>query len=450
MAQTESPQRLEPEKTVERTLGAGSSDSFVLDLHLGDLVSLKLTGKGQDVILSVFGPEGDLSRAFSSEIVGGDTIRFMATQAGTWRLRAAARSKDSPVTYSISGLKIASAPNMASPSDPNESARIKGLKTGVDIARFWKEIGPEGSPLIESIKDDPKNRLVTFLWRGGEETSGVVLSSPCLPGDDPESCLLRRLPGTDLWHKSVRIDSRMRTFYTLAPNPPAFTKQTFEDPLVQNVLGALRQRDPLNPKAIFEAPLDPDVLVHRGASVLELPDAPAQPWINKRSDVPQGKLEESRIESALLKNNRKLTVYTPPEYSKDAKPYGLVLVFDGDTYLRTVPTPVILDNLIAARRIPPVVAVLIGNVARGTELPCNPVFADFLNSELVPWLRRNYHVTPDPGPRLLELAGNAGRRADTPDGPSPITRKACFVGHASDGCTRSSWSELPTLPPRDT
>jgi hypothetical protein len=54
VAQTHSPQRLEPEKTVERTLSPGSSDSYALDLHLGDLVSLKVAGKGQDVILSVF------------------------------------------------------------------------------------------------------------------------------------------------------------------------------------------------------------------------------------------------------------------------------------------------------------------------------------------------------------------------------------------------------------
>ena len=73
------------------------------------------------------------------------------------------------------------------------------------------------------------------------------------------------------------------------------------------------------------------------------------PGSKKRPDVPEGKkLDEAHIESALLKNNRKLTVYTPPGYSKDAKPYGLVLVFDGDTYLHTVPTPVILVNLIAA------------------------------------------------------------------------------------------------------
>ena len=40
-----------------------------------------------------------------------------------------------------------------------------------------------------------------------------------------------------------------------------------------------------------------------------------------------------------------------------------------------------------------------------TELPCNPVFADFLNSELVPWLRRNYNVTSDP--RWVTIGGSS-------------------------------------------
>lgn len=46
------------------------------------------------------------------------------------------------------------------------------------------------------------------------------------------------------------------------------------------------------------------------------------------------------------------------------------------------------------------VAVLIANPDQETrtrELPPNPKFADFLNDELVPWIRQNYNVTKDPG-----------------------------------------------------
>ena len=225
-AQIDSPQRLEPDKTVERTLSAGSSDSYTLDLHLRDLVSLKVTGKGQDVILSIFGPAGDLNRAFSSEVQNNGTIRFLASsRAGLWRLLVKARSKDSAAAYSISGVKITRA-STAPPHVPDESPRIKAVKTSADVAAFWKEIGPEGSPLIESIKDDTKNRLVTFLWRGGEDTSGVLVAYPPCISENPEACMLRRLRGTDLWYLSLRVDSRARTYLRCVLNPRSSPKET--------------------------------------------------------------------------------------------------------------------------------------------------------------------------------------------------------------------------------
>jgi enterochelin esterase-like enzyme len=45
------------------------------------------------------------------------------------------------------------------------------------------------------------------------------------------------------------------------------------------------------------------------------------------------------------------------------------------------------------------IAVLIDNPpgdTRSRELPCNPTVADFLNFELVPWVRRLFNVTNDP------------------------------------------------------
>jgi enterochelin esterase-like enzyme len=102
--------------------------------------------------------------------------------------------------------------------------------------------------------------------------------------------------------------------------------------------------------------------------------------------------------SALLKNTRPIFVYLPPGYSKNAQPYDLLVIFDGQDSIDIVPTPTTLDNLMSEKRIAPTVALIVGNVKgmRGTELPCNPTFAEFLNSELIPWLGRNYNVTRDP------------------------------------------------------
>src|SRR5262249_9630041 len=55
--------------------------------------------------------------------------------------------------------------------------------------------------------------------------------------------------------------------------------------------------------------------------------------------------------------------------------------------------PAILDNLIAAKKIPQLVALMIGSGPQGrvAELECSPAFTDFLASELIPWARRRYH-----------------------------------------------------------
>src|SRR6185312_8700295 len=59
----------------------------------------------------------------------------------------------------------------------------------------------------------------------------------------------------------------------------------------------------------------------------------------------------------------------------------------------------VLDNLLAAGRIPPLVAVFVANPsaeARVRELSCHPPFAEFLARELVPWVRGSYRITDDP------------------------------------------------------
>jgi enterochelin esterase family protein len=201
----------------------------------------------------------------------------------------------------------------------------------------------------------------------------------------------------------LKINRRVRTYYSLGPNIFSAPKSEVDYGLV----AAVSQRDPLNPKGWFERAQDPDVALHHGVSRLEMPEAPAQPWADKRKDVPEGQVEKHSFTSALLKNTRDVWVYTPPGYSKTTAPYGLLVVFDGDTYINVVPTPVTLDNLLSDKRIPPMVAVIIGNArgARATELPCNPQFADFLSTELIPWTRRLYNVTSDPG--LVIIGGSS-------------------------------------------
>jgi enterochelin esterase family protein len=95
--------------------------------------------------------------------------------------------------------------------------------------------------------------------------------------------------------------------------------------------------------------------------------------------------------------DRKVWIYTPPAYDAKHAPYDLVVLFDGETYSSEIPTPAILDELIAAKKIPPVVAVLVDNSQnRLGDLANHQKFADELALRLIPWVRSKWRVTNDP------------------------------------------------------
>ena len=118
-------------------------------------------------------------------------------------------------------------------------------------------------------------------------------------------------------------------------------------------------------------------------------------------------MTQASLKSLTLKENRPLTVYTPSDYEA-TKAFDLLIVLDGEEFdgggSSSVPTPTILDNLIAARKIQPTVAVFVKNVAhRVQDLAESPPFADFIGTELIPWVRRNYRINP--GARHVVAAG---------------------------------------------
>src|SRR6266436_741509 len=130
-AQPQSPIQLEPEKTFNRNLAAGGADLFALDLKTDQMVQLTLEGQGKDVILSIYRPDGRLSRAFSSERQKGDALQFLATQPGRWSLKIAAREGNSPAAYRISDLKI-NTPHATSLTEIDVSPRISRIRNQAD------------------------------------------------------------------------------------------------------------------------------------------------------------------------------------------------------------------------------------------------------------------------------------------------------------------------------
>ncbi len=343
-----------------------------------------------------------------------------------------------------------------------QSPRIRALRRELEagdrgaLAAFWREVEKKGAPLVEPIEDDERHVLVTFLWRGSEETRNVVVLGGLADEDDLEQ-RMERMAGSDLWYKTYRGDVGTRMTYQLAENDSLepVTKENWRSRSVG------WRSDPLNPRTFYfprdeEQPGDRD----KTAAVLELPDAPPQPH-HVRRRAPTGDIEVFHLRSAILENERRVWVYTPPGYTSESEAYGLLVLFDGLAYIDLVPTPVILENLLAESKIPPLVCVLIdslGHDVRSVELACYRPFVDYLTRELLPWVRYRYHVTSDPARTIVGGSSYGGLAASyaalsAPETFGNVLSQSGSYWWKPDGETEHEWlarqfAVAPKLPLR--
>ena len=276
-----------------------------------------------------------------------------------------------------------------------ESPRIRRLQRALRVkrksaeARFLRSLARSGTPIVEPVPGDPTRSWVTYVWRGAASTHAVGVSSPQTEFGkfDP----LSRLPGSQLWYRTVKVKNDCMGAYCLIPNLPS--------KLPDDLDGYLRllkrgKPDPLNPER-FVSPRDPEFPDHPvyGAtySALHLKAAPKHAEVTRHAGTPAGTVKLRHLRSRVLKNKRRVWVYTPPgPRGKDADAH-LMIFFDGFGYVHEISAPIILDNLAGKGRIPPTYALFVDALdmgTRGRELPCNPDFGAFLIKELLPWSRR--------------------------------------------------------------
>lgn len=356
-------------------LTAQTSREHVLHAQQGDYVQGRLAGPGMRLVL--LDRHGQRVRVLSKGRRDVEEFMFVVGAAGPYRLDV--RAPDAG-NYRLELLQQVPRTAQGQPAEVPESPRLRALQQKpVDLEQFWAEARRTGTPLVESAGVTPAlaahERLVTFLWRGAER--GVRLFGG--PSADHEA--LQQLPGTDVWYRSYRLPDSTRLAYRLAPDVPELDAPP---PIRRRAILATAQRDPLNPHSVAAQPLDQ----YDGDSLFELPAASPAPWNTPQAGVPRGTLETLRLTSPILGNTRDIHLYRPAGWNPDAEQRALLVVFDGEHYTREVPTPVILDNLIASQRIPPTAALFItnpSNETRSKELPPNLQFSRFLAEELMPW-----------------------------------------------------------------
>jgi enterochelin esterase family protein len=396
-------ERLEVGKPIEREIGPGETHVYEVVVPPDRIASGVVDQRGVDVEVRVVDPTGATIATVDSPNGAAGPEPWTTTDKkvrGNFRLEVRPLvAGATPGRYEVRIDEVITADEFV---ERRAALRYRSPR----MLKLWREHRAEGAaaidrfakemeghtPLVEPLAGDPHGDvLVTLAFRAQPGARYVELIGGPVTGANDGS--MQQFEGTNLFYITARAPRDARFTYMFregAPrDPSATTKQIM-------ALYAEAKPDPWNPRQTT------------AASLVELPGAPAQPWTKKIEGVPQGRVVERTLHSDILGEDRKLGVYLPPAFDAAAGPYPYVIVFDGEgTGLSTellLPTPTILDNLIAQGKIPPMLAVFVAAQAtRDRDLPMSAPFSDFLAKELAPWARREYRAAEDPA--KVTLAG---------------------------------------------
>lgn len=275
------------------------------------------------------------------------------------------------------------------------SKKIIDLEKGIydrnihAIDLFWEEVNKTGYPLIEKIENDNEHSLVTFLYKEEEETANIVLHGTGI-GFEYMKNRMEKIENTNIWYKTYKLRNDIEFVYWLSINDALDddSKKRHENFTIDslNLHKFIMKDDP-------EKPVGKDFV----SSYVKMPLVKPKRWINEQDMTHKGKLEKHIFKSEILENERRVWVYTPHNYDKDNDEYNLMVLNDGNSYVKWLGATTVLDNLIQEGIISPIVVVFISSSeTRFKELTFNRDFSKFITDEILPFVYKKYSVTKDP------------------------------------------------------
>lgn len=296
-------------------------------------------------------------------------------------------------------------------------------------AQLWQQV--TSTPLLEADPTQEGKYLVTFLWRGAAH-SVLLFVNRLTDEKNLADSYMQRLPGTDTWYLTYRMDGDWRASYCFLPAPAAA-----QAPWLQGSQVRLRQAldgglpDPHNPVTCTN---------RRGfvQSVVSLPLAPAWPlgeWPVFSDDAAAGGLDAGRLDASEDRDGtgelgagrgdadagrlnagrvdvvadldtlgRQIWVYTPALISR-SQSWPVLLVLDGEVWLKRHHLHLALVQLMQAGLIAPAYMVFIdsgGTEQRWQELgDSESDFGGYLSGQLLNWLKTHYAISPKPADRVV-------------------------------------------------
>lgn len=266
---------------------------------------------------------------------------------------------------------------------PRVTRLARDVAAGVPgaLEGFWAEVTAGGTPLVEPGAD-AEHRTVTFVVRGapGDDHDVLLQANRLTDPARPRATVLLRVPGTDVLTLSLQMRADWRASYQLTRHAPGSLPEV--GPVTPADLRRNRARGAVDPHARRQFPARKAMAA---SSVVELPDAPPQPWRDPRPGVPAGRLETHRLADA-GGSTRTVGLYLPP----GPAPERLLVLLDGDVWRTELPIAATLDNLVHERRIDATAVLLVeagDEEQRWADYAASPRFLSFLVERALPWSR---------------------------------------------------------------
>lgn len=255
------------------------------------------------------------------------------------------------------------------------------MKAIVDLDHALAEAPDQARALLEKFVVEHSfplvsQQTVTFFFWDGQPVDQVFLIHWVFGLESRQP--FQRIEGTDALFLSLELPRGARIEYKF-----------------EVVRGATRLlvRDPLNPRLA----LDP----FGANSVCPMAGYVEPAWAQEERGVRPGQLETMTIASSAWGEHRDLKIYLPNEY-RAHKSYPLLIVHDGDDYLRFANMKTVLDNLIQRHEVRPLIAVFTsGGAKRNEEYGANPLQAKFIVEDVLDAVTRQYKISDDPADRGL-------------------------------------------------
>ena len=229
-----------------------------------------------------------------------------------------------------------------------------------------------GNPVIDG------NRA-TFIWEGSTAPTLICDLNDWDEKSDPFKRISPR-PSTRLRTRMKSASEKTVWSCSLTLPRDAYLEYAFHDPKSRrNIL------DPLNRRTVNNG-------VGGRNNFFYMPESMPSPLTFRRAHVPAGTVRSYRVDSKWLRDDseRQIYLYKPPV----KEPVPLLVVYDGQDYLKRARLPIIVDNLMAERRIRPIAMAFLPSVARwrNVEYACSDATLLWVDQVVLPFAKKKLRL----------------------------------------------------------